>query len=142
MLEAAEHQLAAVHLAPVNLLQHLALGVVIALLETVPSALGTGSRGTEQVLKQLRFTFLCIQRVGLVSHGVSPCCKRERQMRGPMPCTPSRRSEGGGANYSFLAETIFTGCSGTFCIMVRLPVGTWAIWSTTSMPRTTLANTA
>src|SRR5690606_16068284 len=93
MLEAAEHQLAAVHLAPVNLLQHLALGVVIALLETVPSDLGTGSLGTEQVLKQLRFTFLCIQMVGLVSHGVSPCCKRERQARAPCHARPAAEAK-------------------------------------------------
>lgn len=55
---------------------------------------------------------------------------------------PAGAAIGGIGTQSFFAERIFTGSSGTFCIMLRLPVGTWAIWSTTSIPRTTLPNTA
>lgn len=47
-----------------------------------------------------------------------------------------------GAAQRRLAAWISAGSLGTFWCMPRLPVGTWAILSSASRPRTTLPNTA
>src|SRR5690606_23599906 len=81
--------------------------------------------------------------VGGGLEGVDQGFEKTEQHCGLLPME-RRRAVGPAAGWGYrrLASTISTGSRGSFWCMPRLPVGTWAIWSTTSMPRTTLPNTA
>ncbi len=56
--------------------------------------------------------------------------------------THRARGSRGDSYATRLAERIRTGSTGTFCIPCLVVVGAFTIWSTTSIPATTFANTA